>query len=49
MKCIKHGDKIIRVSDNEAITKVRDGWMYVSKSEYKKTKEKSNGLSKNDA
>ena len=32
MKCIKHGDKIIRVSDNEAITKVRDGWMYVSKS-----------------
>jgi len=36
MKCIKHGDKIIRVSDKEAAIKVRSGWQYCPKSEYKK-------------
>lgn len=38
MKCIKRGDKIIRVSDEEAVIKIRDGWQYCPKSEYKKEK-----------
>jgi len=44
MKCVKHGDKIIRVSNNEAARKVSSGWFYVPKSAYKK-QERPHGLS----
>lgn len=37
MKCIKHGDIIIRVSNEEAARKVRanSGWQYCQKAAYK--------------
>lgn len=35
MKCIKHGDEIRRVSDEQATEKVKNGWQYCPKSEWK--------------
>jgi hypothetical protein len=35
MKTIKRGEEIKRVSDNEAITLVKEGWAYCPKSEWK--------------
>ena len=38
MKTIKRNNEIKRVSDNEAIFFVRNGWDYCSKTEWKKDK-----------
>ena len=39
MKTIKKNNEIKRVSDNEAMFSVRNGWEYCSKTEWKKSKD----------
>lgn len=36
MKCIRNGDVIQRVSDQEAVLQVKKGWSYCPKADYKK-------------
>jgi len=36
MKCIKNQDKYMKVSEDMATQKVKDGWSYCPKSEFKK-------------
>ena len=36
MKCVKMGDVVERVADQEAVKRVGSGWSYAKKAEYKK-------------
>lgn len=35
-KCVKKGDKVVRVSNNKALELLDKGWEYCPKSEYKR-------------
>ena len=40
MKCIKQADKYMRVPEKMAVEKVKAGWLYCPKSEFKKATNK---------
>jgi hypothetical protein len=40
MKCVKLGDKVSRLTDEMAATRIAKGWKYCSKTEFKKTTDK---------
>jgi len=40
MKCVKHGDKVSRLSEEMASKRVDQGWKYCSKSDFKKATNK---------
>jgi len=40
MKCIKKENKFMRVPEKMAEAKIKDGWSYCSKSEFKKSEDK---------
>lgn len=40
MKCIKKSEKVMRVPEHVACEKIKQGWSFCSKSEFKKTADK---------